>query len=192
MTTIGLIRHGVTDWNKEMRIQGHSDIPLNEDGRRQALLLGKRIGGESWDAVYSSDLGRALETAHAAAAGGGLPVTVDPRLRELYFGEIEGSTEEERVSRWGADWRQLELGQEPREAAAARGAKAIAEIAGRHRGGRVLVVSHGGLIGSAIRKLIPDMPFPSLLGNTSVTLVRRLSDDRWACDLYNCTKHLSE
>lgn len=63
MTLIGLIRHGVTDWNYEYRAQGQVDIPLNDEGRRQAELLSKRMENEEWDYIYSSDLSRALETA---------------------------------------------------------------------------------------------------------------------------------
>ncbi|GAA3405652.1 histidine phosphatase family protein [Paenibacillus hodogayensis] len=190
MTVIGLIRHGVTDWNVQLRAQGHTDIPLNEAGRQQAGLLAGRIGAEAWDAVYSSDLGRAFETARTATAALGLEVLVDERLREVFLGEIEGTTEEERVNRWGADWRQRELGEEPRDEAADRGLQAIRDIADKHPNQRVLIVSHGGLIGCTLKKMVPEAEFAGFLGNTSVTLVRRNENGGWACDLYNCTTHL--
>ncbi|PYI55153.1 histidine phosphatase family protein [Paenibacillus flagellatus] len=192
MTIIGLVRHGVTDWNAQMRAQGHTDIPLNETGRRQAERLGERLRGDAWDAVYSSDLGRALETARKAVAGRGLEIETDVRLREVFLGEIEGMTIEERVNKWGENWHSLDLGAEPRDAVAERGAQAIAEIADRHPGQRVLVVSHGGLLGLTLKRLVPHVDTSAFLDNTSLSLVRRTEDGRWECDLYNCTKHLAD
>ncbi|MDF2664066.1 MAG: phosphoglycerate kinase [Paenibacillus sp.] len=192
MTVIGLVRHGITDWNAQMRAQGHTDIPLNEEGRRQAERLGIRMSGETWDCVYSSDLGRAVETARKAVERHGLEVTLEVRLREVYLGEIEGSTEEERISKWGDNWRELDLGEESREAVAERGIQAINEIADRHPGKRVLIVSHGGLLGLSIKRLIPHADTSAFLRNTSLSLVRRTEDGRWECDLYNCTKHLQD
>ena len=192
MTIIGLVRHGITDWNVQMRAQGHTDIPLNETGRRQAELLGKRMSSEKWDFVYSSDLNRALETARKAVESHGLTVMTDTRLREVFLGEIEGTTEEDRLKKWGPGWKELDLGEESRDAVAERGLQAINEIADRHPGKRILIVSHGGLIGSTIKKLVPHADTSGWLTNTSVTLVRRTAEGRWECDLYNCTRHLSE
>jgi probable phosphoglycerate mutase len=173
-----------------MRAQGHTDIPLNEEGRRQAERLGIRMSGEAWDFVYSSDLGRAMETARSAVGSLGLGVATDARLREVFLGEIEGTTEAERVIRWGDNWRDLDLGEEPREAVADRGVQAINEIADRHPGKRVLIVSHGGLLGLAVKRLIPHFETSEFIRNTSVTVVRRTEEGRWECDLFNCTKHL--
>ncbi|MEF3304777.1 histidine phosphatase family protein [Paenibacillus sp. GYB003] len=192
MTVIGLVRHGITDWNVQWRAQGHTDIPLNETGKRQAELLAKRISGEEWDFVYSSDLSRALETARKAAETKGLDVTTDVRLREVFLGEIEGTTEEERVSKWGPRWKELELGEESRDAVGERGLQALGEYAGKHPGKRILVVSHGGWIISTLKKLVPQLDTAAILRNTSVTLVRLAEDGRWECDLYNCTRHLDE
>lgn len=192
MTVIGLVRHGVTDWNAQMRAQGHSDIPLNEEGRRQAERLGLRLSGETWDCVYSSDLGRAVETARKAVERHRLEVMLEVRLREVYLGEIEGSTEQERIGKWGDNWRELDLGEESREAVAERGMRAINEIADRHPGQRVLIVSHGGLLGLSMKRLLPHVDTSAFLRNTSLSLVRRTEDGRWECDLYNCTKHLQD
>lgn len=193
MTVIGLVRHGITDWNLQWRAQGHTDIPLNEEGRRQAERLARRMVDESWDAVYSSDLIRALETARKAIEGRGIEVQTDIRLREVNLGQIEGTTEEDRVSKWGTDWKKLDLGAEPRESVADRGVQALEEIAALHPGKRILVVSHGGLIGQTIRRLVPvATDTASFIGNTSVTLVRKTGEGKWECELYNCTKHLEE
>ena len=95
MTTLLLARHGETDWNRELRIQGSSDIELNELGRQQAQFLAQELTDVDLDAIYSSDLSRARATAAAVAATHGLEVTLDPRLRERSFGSWEGLTRED-------------------------------------------------------------------------------------------------
>ena len=82
MTTLLLARHGETDWNRELRIQGSSDIELNDLGRRQAQALAQELTDVDLDAVYASDLARARQTAEAVAATHGLEVRFDARLRE--------------------------------------------------------------------------------------------------------------
>lgn len=94
-------RHGTTDWNVEKRYLGHTDIPLNEIGRNEARLLGKELSRLALDAIYSSDLRRAYETAQIirdeiqSATGHLHEIIVDARLREMHFGSIEGLTYEE-------------------------------------------------------------------------------------------------
>jgi len=192
MTTIGWIRHGVTDWNLERRAQGQTDIPLNDAGRAQARAVAERLSKEEpWDVVYSSDLSRAKETADTIGAAFGLPVRTDARLREVSFGTMEGTTPEERLLQFGSGWETLEFGREAPEAAAARGASFVEDVLERHPGQRVLVVSHGALIGNTLRRLAPDAEMNSHLGNTSVS-VFTFADAKWRCDLYNCTKHIED
>src|SRR5579862_9961834 len=83
MTTLLLVRHGETDWNAERRWQGHADVPLNARGRDQSETLAEQLGGEDIDAIYSSDLSRARDTALAVARRLHLSVVVDPDLREV-------------------------------------------------------------------------------------------------------------
>jgi len=90
-----LIRHGETEWNREGRMQGHIDIPLSQEGVTQALRLAERFAGEAFDALVSSDLRRAFQTAERIAAGSGRPVLVDARLRERNLGVLQGLTREE-------------------------------------------------------------------------------------------------
>ena len=192
MTTIGWVRHGVTDWNVERRAQGQTDIPLNDTGREQARRLAERLKDEPpWDALYASDLSRARETAETIGAALGLPVSVDARLREISFGSMEGTTLEERLRDHGPGWESLPFGREKPEEAAERGASFVADVLARHAGMRVLIVSHGALIGNTLRRLAPREEMEAHLGNTSLT-VMRLDDDAWTCLLYNCTKHLPD
>ena len=151
MATLLLARHGETDWNRAFRWQGFTGLPLNETGRRQASVLAEKL--ENIDAVYSSDSERARETAEIVAGRHGLTVTEDPRLREVNFGEWEGLTTDEiserfaeDLARWYASGLVEPTGGESDAAMAERVLEALSEIADRHRGDRVLVVTSGGPI----------------------------------------------
>ena len=87
-----LVRHGETNWNEQGRIQGHTDVPLNDCGRRQISLLAKRLAGHSFSTVYASDLSRATESAQALIGCRGLPIQTDADLREFDYGRWEGLT----------------------------------------------------------------------------------------------------
>jgi broad specificity phosphatase PhoE len=146
MTVLLLARHGETDWNLKRRVQGHSDTPLNDTGRMQARSLADELAGEPIDAVYSSDLLRAHETARIVAEQRGLDVTAIRDLRERHFGTWEGLTDEEIFARFpearagtGA-WGDAET----REEMTDRVLGALHRIAATHPGRHVLVVSHGG------------------------------------------------
>ena len=142
MTTLLLVRHGETDWNAEGRLQGHTDRPLSDFGRRQARRLGdqlksEELEGEGLQAIYSSDLARARETAEIVGERLGLPVELDPDLREKDWGNWEGLTAVERD--------RVEFVGESTEAHQERMLRGLRRIAERHPDdGRVLVVTHGG------------------------------------------------
>jgi broad specificity phosphatase PhoE len=151
VTTLILVRHGETDWNAQHRWQGHSDTPLNAAGRNQAGVLAGEL--KRVDAVYSSDLARARETAEILAERIGLEVRLDPRLRERGFGAWEGLTTEEIESSFPAEQRRWRAGigagapdAEPFDAFAARVGSFVEEVGHRHVGEEVLVVAHGGTI----------------------------------------------
>lgn len=136
MTELLLVRHGETDWNAEGRLQGHTDRPLSEYGRSQASRLAADLEGEDVEAIYSSDLARARETAEIVGERIGLPVVLDPGLREKDWGNWEGLTAVERD--------RVEFVGESTEAHQERMLQALQRIAERHPAGRVLVVTHGG------------------------------------------------
>lgn len=87
---ICLVRHGETDWNREMKFQGWADISLNERGREEARALAKKLEGIAFDEAYCSDLDRAAETAEIILGDAKTELHVDPRLREMGFGPLEG------------------------------------------------------------------------------------------------------
>lgn len=155
MTLLTLVRHGETDWNRDRRIQGATDIPLNDTGRAQAREAAAALSG---DIVVASDLSRARETAEIIAEGLGLP---SPRLyaglRERAYGEAEGVEAAEFIRRWG-DWHSAEIpGAEPWPVLRARGLSALsavvrdARVATAPAAASVIVVTHGALIRELIR-----------------------------------------
>lgn len=190
MTQIALIRHGSTAWNKEKRSQGQTDNPLDQEGREQAVLLAARLADESWDAIYASDLERASETARII--GDRLDIQeihLDPRLREMGGGQVEGTTEEERLAKWGADWSTLDLGRELADAGTVRGSAVLEDIVQQHPDGRVIVVSHGAVLRNTLRGLVPELDISVKLSNTSITRIAK-NENAWQCELYNCSVHL--
>ena len=151
MTTLLLVRHGETDWNRTGRWQGHSNTPLNELGRQQARELAESLGGV--DVVYSSDLDRARETAEILAERLGADVQFDPRLRERSFGAWEGLTSAEIEERFGEAHRRWQAGEgagaddaEPFDAFGQRVNSFLADVLRRHPDETVLVIGHGGSI----------------------------------------------
>jgi probable phosphoglycerate mutase len=150
MSTILLLaRHGETDWNRDRRIQGHSDVPLNAAGRAQAVELAQRPELSAVRAGYSSDLSRATETAEIALAGRAPLVTLEG-LRERHFGTWEGLTDKEVHRRFpavrdGRAWGDGEAHDEMTE----RVVGTLLQLAPKHRDETVLVVTHGGPIRAA-------------------------------------------
>jgi probable phosphoglycerate mutase len=186
----GFIRHGSTDWNASGRLQGQNDIELNEEGRRQAALLAKRLKDEGWEVIVSSDLKRAFETAVIIASELGIKeIRMDSRLRERTHGQLDGTTLEERITRWGEHWDTLDHGVESDEQLFARGKLILDELAAEYRDSKVLVISHGAFIGTMLNSLLDEMP-PGLLQNTALSILHLESNDKWRCALYNCTEHL--
>jgi broad specificity phosphatase PhoE len=146
MSRLILARHGETDWNREHRVQGQTDVPLNAAGLAQGERLADSLSAERLDAVYSSDLARARQTAEAVARRQGLEVVTDAALREKNFGSWEGLTDVEIAERFPDAVRGRWGDGETTEDVAARVLPAIELIRARHPDGLVLVVSHGGAI----------------------------------------------
>lgn len=156
MTLITLVRHGQTDWNLSRRIQGSTDIPLNETGRADAHAAAERLATGTHHAVYSSPLQRARETAAIIAERLALPLEAPvPDVREREFGEGEGMLVEEYIAAYG-DWHAEVPGAETLEAVGQRAIEAIHRIARESRrrsspaAESVIVVAHGGVIRAVI------------------------------------------
>ncbi|MGG2063997.1 histidine phosphatase family protein [Bacillus sp. S14(2024)] len=190
MTKIGIIRHGSTPWNKEGRAQGSSDISLDQAGLSEAYKLAERLRKENWDFIYSSDLLRAKQTAEIIGEKIlSIPLYLEPRLREVGGGQIEGTTEEERVLKWGQNWRELDLGIESADSVITRGLSVIEEIASKHDNKNILIVSHGAFIRHLLKELVPHLNMVESPKNTSLTKLIKAKNG-WEPELYNCTIHL--
>jgi probable phosphoglycerate mutase len=152
VTLITLVRHGQTDWNLARRIQGNTDIPLNDTGRADALAAAEVLATESFDAVYASPLVRAQETAQIIATRLGLAAPVATRgLRERSFGEAEGIDVADYIARYGG-WHSEVPGAESLEQVRDRALDSLDRIvrASRRRSTpnqeSLIVVNHGGVI----------------------------------------------
>ncbi|MGM1048090.1 MAG: histidine phosphatase family protein [Bacillota bacterium] len=190
MAIIGMIRHGITEWDIQEKAQGLSNVPLNEEGRKQAKYLGMKLKSENWDLIITSNLIRAKETAEIIAYETGVNhIIEDVRIREIDCGRIEGMTEEQRIKKWGSHWRELDLGMERFDDVACRGVIFLEEICDTYKDMRVLVVSHGALIGLSLQRLFPELFSKTYINNASLTLITKESNG-WTCILYNDIEHL--
>jgi len=200
-TCITLIRHGETDWNAEGRLQGHLQVPLNRRGRAQAEALATCLQDTGFDAVYSNDLLRALQTAWTIVRPKGQAVRADERLREWDLGVLAGlgRAQAEQEQPHAARIRREHLVDEPIPGGESlrrrfeRVTGAVAEIAVRHRGECVLVVSHGGPLGDCYRRAVGtgiEEPMRIDLRNATINRIRIDGDD-WTVKSWARTEHLA-
>lgn len=198
MSVLYLVRHGETEWNRQMRIQGQSDVGLSERGREQARQLAQRIAHWRIDRAVTSDLSRARETARIVLGDRELPLESDVRLRERHFGEWEGLTREEVLARdeagyrrWREDpWTFRPPGGESLDDVYRRVSTLAEEL--REDEGSILVVSHGGTLQAMLRHFLgwSDGSGPQLIFfNTGLTVLR-LWPDRVRLERLNDIGHL--
>jgi probable phosphoglycerate mutase len=199
-TRIVAVRHGETVWNAEMRMQGQLDTALSARGRRQAARAAAALADEGIEAIVSSDLARAHDTALAIAAEIGLPVVTDPALRERCFGIFEGHTYAEIDARWPADaasWRRHDpgfapVGGETLIEFSVRAIAAMTAAAERARGRSLLVVTHGGVLDCLYRAasgLGLDAPRSWELGNAAINRLL-YTGERFTVVGWSDTSHL--
>ena len=198
-TTLILIRHGETFWNREHRIQGHLDSALTPEGIAQAQACAKRLEGEQIDAVVASDLGRVQHTAKILINGRALPVNLDAYLRERSFGAGEGMTYADMDAKYpqmfsttGLVDAEFTLPDGESRATFHQRVKACIEaIAVAHAGKRVLVVTHGGVLG-VIYRWLNDLPIGAQRIAIPNAGYNRLSTgpDGWTIDVWGDTGHL--
>ncbi len=202
MTIVYLIRHGETDWNMQGIWQGHTDIPLNEIGYRQARLLANRLArdGVTFHAIYSSDLSRAYQTAWEIGAALKVPVQLLPALREIDVGSWAGMTSEQVRARFPREWEMLSAGQDlPRgggETSAAfrqRVITAIEAMVAQHRGHTIAFVTHGGCVRVALARAENFhgnvFGYSRHIANTSISILE-IGSKHWRVRLVNDVSHL--
>lgn len=202
VTTLVLVRHGETDWNVQGRIQGHTDIALNRLGEAQAEALGKRLSREQFDAVYSSDLMRAYRTAAPAVADPPRTIIKEPSLRERHLGVLQGLTGAQAMCEHPAAWEAFKSRDPDRTL---EGGESLGQFSRRvigfveralreHAGGRVLVVTHGGVLDVAYRHAL-DMPLAAArdfpIFNASVNILGRHAGG-WRIETWGDVSHLPQ
>ena len=157
---ICFIRHGETDWNVIKRIQGQTDIPLNETGRAQAMAMAFNAAHHHFNAIYSSDLARAHATANMIAERLGLEVRTTPQLRERHYGIFQGITAKEGKEKYPEAYAHyiardpgydFETGESMLQHAE-RVAAAIDNLTRHHSGETIAAVSHAGVLDIVYRK----------------------------------------
>lgn len=204
-TTLWLIRHGETGWNAARRFQGHHDVPLNEVGVAQARRLARRLELEHRDAPFealvSSDLSRAVETARATSEVTGLPLTLRPELRERHYGVLSALTPEEMVVQQPEAWAQWRArtpsyvlpGGESLEQFTHRVVTGLLAVAHATPGKKVAVVVHGGVLDCVYRAAMGlplDAPRTQSIHNASINRVRVDAEGTFAIDAWGDIAHL--
>jgi len=197
MTTIFLIRHGETEWNRNGRWQGHADIPLSEDGRAQARALAQRFKqeGVSFDYLYASDLSRALETAQVIGAALGMSVHPFPAAREVNVGSWSGLTRAEIIAQYPGAFTSFFYSPdgESQELFTSRVGEGLLQLVERHPGTRLAIVTHGGTIRAMLKYLVTQHGLPEspslFLGNTSITEIQQ-NGTAWQVVRLNDLAHL--
>jgi probable phosphoglycerate mutase len=195
-TTIYLIRHGETEWNRNGRWQGHADVPLSAEGYRQAHSLAQRLAadGAHFDHIYASDLSRAMETAQIAAQALGMVVQADPALREINVGSWSGLTRNEIIAKYPGAFSTVHSAPdgEQREVFEERVGGALTAFAKRHDGEQIAIFTHGGTIRAMLYHLLVQqgvaLEIPHI-GNTSITTLR-WQQNGWQALRLNDMEHL--
>lgn len=199
--TLFLVRHGQTDWNKQGRFQGHTDVPLNRRGRQQAAALADYLATAGIEVIYSSDLVRARETAQPLAQAAKIPLQTEGRLREMSFGRLEGLTAAQIEARYPDHfpaYRQDSVntpppGGESFQQMLQRVGRALEDLAAANEAKKVLVTAHGGSLKALLCYLLeldPHQRWRLILNNGSVTILRWQRRGAFL-ERLNDTSHLS-
>ncbi|HEY3268233.1 MAG TPA: histidine phosphatase family protein [Armatimonadota bacterium] len=201
MTRILIVRHGETDWNADARVQGHTDVPMNDAGRRQVATAAAALAGERVAAVYASDLCRAAETGAILAAPHGLTVLHDADLRERNWGSWQGRAMPEIAEQEPELYARLRAGEwvtpdgaEAYEPFQARVAGAMQRIASAHCNQTVVVATHGGPVKAfTVWALGAPISAQSAMRTSNAAITTFLiRNGRWVLESYNVTAHVLE
>ncbi len=200
LTNMIIVRHGETEWNKEHIFQGQMDSPLSELRRKQAAATASVLADEQINAVYASDLGRAVETAKIISAPHELDVITDERLRERHLGVFQGLNKKDIQTRFpdvvdhyrsGDPDHVIPQGESSRQRYD-RSIACLRELAAKHAGDTILIVTHGGVLRGFLEMLL-DLPMNGRrrfsLYNASIARLSLLNE-HWMLDSWGETRHL--
>jgi probable phosphoglycerate mutase len=201
-TRLIVVRHGETTWNREGRFQGHLDSPLTVEGEEQARALARRLAEYSFTTLYSSDLGRAQTTANIIAKATGQTVRLDPRLRERHLGVLQGLLLPEAREKFpdayalfkhgGVD--DIVPGGESTRQRCETMTDCVHDLGQRHRGERIVVVTHGGSLSCLMRHVLGiglDAPRRFSRPNASWNVFVHQADN-WYLETWGDTSHLRD
>ncbi len=202
VTTLLIARHGETAWNAQRRFQGHSDTDLSPVGLRQSRALAARLASAAPDALYCSDLGRAVRTAEHLRELTGLEIRLEPDLRERAYGIFEGLTTQEIQDRLPAEYdcfrsRDPDWAIPGGESTRAKHTRAVAvmnRLCDRHPGARIAVVTHGGILDSLFRHAVGVEPAARrawALPNASLNIFQ-VQQGQWSLICWGDVAHLTE
>ncbi|MGB9797519.1 MAG: histidine phosphatase family protein [bacterium] len=199
-TRLYLVRHGMTEWNDDGKMQGRTDVPLNERGITQAKLLAKRLANVPLSAIYSSPLMRAMKTAEIIAQNHGLPIIPATPLQEADFGGWEGLTLEEIKNGWGEaidlwyEGKALPPKGEGILEMQRRVVEFVEDVIEKHKGEEILIVAHGGPIRAFICHILGTLkPFRRLKqANANLNIVDYFEEWGYQIVSLNDTCHLAE
>jgi broad specificity phosphatase PhoE len=203
-THVVIIRHGQSQGNAEGRFGGHTDTPLSPRGRKQAQVTAKALASEKFDAIYSSDLPRAIETASPLAKLTGVPLVTTDALRERSVGVMEGLTFEEAAEQHPEqyqallrrDFEHVLLGGESYRQTLDRASRRLDEAIEQHKGGRIVLFAHTGTICILILHLMGALDAPELkpvwiaTANCGIARFDLRDDDFVRVLCINDTRHL--
>jgi len=193
-----LIRHGETDYNRDGRLQGTMPVPLNYSGRLQAQALGLYLKQQAIEAIFSSPLSRARETADLIGQVINIPIQDDSRLAEIAFGKFEGLTHPQIKQQYEDEYRMWRSGDmeyvvpdgESRRAVQQRMAQAWGDITARNEFNTVAIVSHGSALKILLKHLFYKLP-ADMIANTSATTLTRYQHI-WEIEAFAETPHLAD
>lgn len=194
------IRHGETEWNTERREMGHLDSPLTARGVRQAEAIARRLSLVSVQSLYTSDLGRAVQTAEIIGAATGMPIRLEPGLRERDMGAFQGLTPDEITERFPkqiAEYRRVRFhaevpGGESAKERSERSVRVLTEIASQHTDQTIVVVTHGGFLTGFLEfvlGLAPGNSWRFKKQNASFNAFE-FGQGKWTLGTWNDVEHL--
>ena len=200
-TQLIIVRHGQTEWNIAGIRQGHLDSGLTTKGIAQAKALGQRLAREKFTALYSSDLGRAVQTATAIAEFTGHEIVTDPRLRERHLGIFQGLNADQISTQYPDERRLLRTlgpeyvipGGESMRQQVERNVAYLNDLAGKHAGETIVVVTHGGVVSGFFRHTLAialDAPRRFEFVNAGLNVFVR-EDDHWMLLTWGDVSHLA-
>ncbi|PKU65967.1 putative phosphoglycerate mutase [Dendrobium catenatum] len=203
-TEVVLVRHGETSWNASRILQGHIDSELNDIGRQQAVAVASHLSKqEDFVAIYSSDLQRAAETAGIIASRCNLPEAIlDPSLRERHLGDLQGLTMRDAQKQKPIAYKHFLSAKRDQELPGGgesliqlheRCTSFLENLARKHEGERIIVVTHGGLLRELYRRACPMEPLNGKIMNTAVSVIHiHENGQNWTIKKWGDVSHLEE